>query len=688
MRSVRGGAKAKSGSPPAQKSGETAGAARDETPQAAGAAGTAEDKAARGEAPQAAGDKPAGAAGGTTPQNEAPHNTDTAASDADATQREPLEPLAIEEEFPPPAADIHPDSDRGWFRRLWPLIAVHRGLLAVGVVSGIAALTAAVGVPAGARAMIDAAADGRRSDLFGLALILAGLALARAIFGGAYRHSLFKLAFRIDSALRALLHRHLSNLSFSFYDHTSSGDVISRANSDIRSIQILLAFAPLGIMSFLTFFLAFAFMLTIHVPLTFVALATLPVLGVLGTRFRNLVLPLSWITQGRMAEVAAIVDENVGGARVVKSFAAERSQIAKLSKASRRLQWAAVRSVEVRAHYNPILEALPRIAMGLVLLYGGWLAIRGEVSIGTLFAFNAYVIMLQIPFRMFGFLLMQTQRAAAAAGRVYQVLDTEPKITEPAGALIPEHARGRLEFDGVNFGYADASGRVEREILNGFSFRIEPGEVVALVGPTGCGKSTAVRLAARFYDTLGGAVRVDGSDVRTLNLAWLRRQVGVVFDEAFLFSTSLRDNIAYGRPTAALKEIEAAADAAQIHEFIDDLPAGYDAMVGERGYTLSGGQRQRVAIARALLADPAVLLLDDATSAVDSEVEEAIFAGLRKGGKRSMLVISHRLSTISQADRVVFTEGGRVVAVGGHGELLAAEPRYARVLAESQTKEG
>ncbi len=604
-----------------------------------------------------------------------------------ATPTELFEPLAIKEEFPPPLADIHPDPARGWFRRLLPVVAAHRGLLAVGVISGIIALAAVVAVPAAARAMIDAAADGRRSDLFGLALILAGLALSRMIFGGAYRHSLFKLAFRVDSELRALLHRHLSRLSFSFYDHTASGDVISRANSDIRSIQILLAFAPLGIMSFLTFCLALAFMLTIHVPLTFVALATLPVLGVVGTRFRNLVLPLSWIIQGRMAEVAAIVDENVGGARVVKSFAAERSQIAKLSKASRRLQWASVRSVEVRARYNPILEALPRIAMGLVLLYGGWLAIRGDVTIGTLFAFNAYVIMLQVPFRMFGFLLMQTQRAAAAASRVYQVLDTEPEIVEPPSALILQRAQGALEFDEVNFGYTDASGRVEREILNGFSFQIQPGEVVALVGPTGCGKSTAVRLAARFYDAQSGAVRLDGHDVRTLNLACLRHHVGVVFDEPFLFSTSLRDNIAYGRPTATGDEIQAAADAAQIHEFIGDLPDGYDALVGERGYTLSGGQRQRVAIARSLLADPAVLLLDDATSAVDSEVEAAIFAGLRAGGERSMLVISHRLSTISLADRVVFTEGGRVAAAGSHHELLASEPRYARVLAESQAKE-
>ncbi len=615
--------------------------------------------------------------------------TDAEATDAEATDAEErFEPLAIEAEFPPPVANIHPDQGKGWFRRLWPVVSAHRGLLTIGILAGAVALATAVAVPAVAREAIDAAGDGRRGALLASGLVLFGLALARMVFGGTFRYSLFKLAFRIDSELRALLHRHLTKLSFSFYDHTSSGDVISRANSDIRSIQILLAFAPMGILAILTFFLALALMLTIHVPLTFVALSTLPLVGVLGIRFRSIVLPLSWITQSRLAEVAAIVDENVGGSRVVKSFAAERAQIRKLARASRRVQWAAMRSVDVRARYNPLLAALPRVAMGLVLLYGGWLAIRGDVSIGTLFAFNAYVIMLQVPFHMFGFLLMQTQRGAAAAARVYQVLDTRAEIVDPPDAVVLDRVDGALEFDDVSFGYPDAAGEADREILSGFSPRIEPGEVLALVGPTGCGKSTVARLAARFYDVDDGCIRLDGVDIRTLSLACLRRHVGIVFDEAFLFSVSLRDNIAYGRPTARLEEIVEAAQAAQIHEFIDDLAEGYDSAVGERGYTLSGGQRQRVAIARALLADPGVLILDDATSAIDSEVEEAIFAGLRAGGRRSMLVISHRLSTISQADRVVFTEGGRVVAVGTHAELLAREPRYAQVLAESQATAG
>ena len=586
------------------------------------------------------------------------------------------------------AAHIHPDTSKGWLRRLWPIVAAHRPLLVVAAACGLVALGAQVAVPAVARWAIDVAAGTDHPyGLRTLVLVLVGLAVARAVGGGTYRHLLFKLSLRLDSELRMILYRHLTRLSFSYYDRTTSGDVISRANTDIRSIQILFAFAPVAGMAMLTFFLAFALMLTIHVPLTFVALATLPVATVLGNRYRNTFLPLSWIIQGRSAEVATIVDENVNGTRVVKSFAAERAEIAKLARSARRLQWASATSVDVRARFNPLLEALPRVAMGLVLLYGGWLAIDGQVSIGTLFAFNAYVIMLQLPFRMAGFLVMQSQRAAASAERVFQVLDTTPEITESPGARTLDRAEGRLEFDDVMFGYAGADGRAVRGVLEGFSCRIEPGETVALVGPTGCGKSTVARLAARFYDATAGTVRLDGVDVRSLEVASLRRNIAVAFDEPFLFSVSLRDNIAFGRPDATPADVMRAARAAQIHETIAALPEGYDTISGERGYTLSGGQRQRIALARALLMDPSVLILDDAVSAVDMGVEEAIGAALREErAGRTTLIIAHRLSTISLADRVVFTEGGAVVATGTHAGLMATEPRYVQVLADAEAR--
>ena len=586
-------------------------------------------------------------------------------------------------------AHIDPDTTKGWLRRLWPVVAAHRSLLVLGMACGVVALATQVAVPAVAREAIDIAGGGDHP--FGitvLCILLGALGIARGLSGGAYRYLLFRLSLRIDSELRMIIQRHLSRLSFSFYDRSSSGDIISRANTDIRSIQILFAFAPMLGMAVLTFFLAFGFMLWIHVPLTFVALATLPVGTLLGNRFRSRFLPLSWIIQGRSAEVAAVVDENVNGTRVVKSFAAERSEIAKLARAARRLQWASATSVEVRAHYNPLLEALPRIAMGLVLLYGGRLAIDGQVSIGTLFAFGAYIIMLQLPFRMFGFIVMQSQRAAASAERIFQVLDTPPEITSAPGARVLERAEGPLEFDDVTFAYGRAESRSTVPVLDGFSMRIAPGETVALVGPTGCGKSTVARLAARFYDAGSGTVRLAGHDVRDLDLESLRRNVVVAFDEPFLFSVSLRDNICFGRPDAPLEEVVAAARIARIHDTIAGLPDGYDTVTGERGYTLSGGQRQRVALARALLMNPAVLILDDALSALDMGVEEAIGTALRRErAGTATLLIAHRLSTIILADRVVLTEGGRVVATGTHAELMATRTSYVQVLADAEARE-
>ncbi len=571
---------------------------------------------------------------------------------------------------------------------MWPIVTAHRSLLLFGAACGIVALATQVAVPAVAREAIDAAGDGLGDRLRAVCILLGVLAVARGLTGGAYRYLLFKLSLRIDSELRMILYRHLSRLSFSFYDRSGSGDIISRANTDIRSIQILFAFAPMMGMAVLTFVLAFVLMLTIHVPLTFVALAALPIGTLVGNRFRNTFLPLSWIIQGRSAEVAAVVDENVNGTRVVKSFAAERSEITKLARAARRLQWASARSITVRARYNPLLEALPRVAMGLVLLYGGWLAIDGQVTVGTLFAFGAYVIMLQLPFRMFGFIVMQSQRAAASAERIYQVLDTPPEIVSPPGALVLGRAEGLLEFADVSFAYSRGESQPGRPTLAAFSLQIEPGEIVALVGPTGCGKSTVARLAARFYDASSGSVRLDGHDLRDLDVESLRANVTMAFDEPFLFSVSLRENIAFGKPAAPLEDVVEAAKIAQIHETIAALPQGYETVVGERGYTLSGGQRQRIALARALLMDPSVLILDDALSAVDMGVEEAIGAGLRhRRGGRTTLLIAHRLSTIGLADRVVFTEGGKVVASGTHAELMASQPRYVQVLADAEARE-
>ena len=590
---------------------------------------------------------------------------------------------------------IDPDTSKGWFRRLLPMIVARRAAFTVVLVTGLVGLALQVSVPMVLRQAVDRSLgdlDGSAAfaDLERHAILLVVMASASFGLRFTYRYLLFGTACRIETDLRDAVYQHLTRLSFSFYDRVAAGEVISRANSDIRSIQLLLAFGPLAGLSAVSFFMAFGFMLSIHVPLTLVTVSTMPFVFVLGQKLRDQVFPLSWVTQGRMAEVAMVVDENVNGTRVVKSFAAEFDQIALLARAADRLRWSATALIEARARFNPMIEALPRLGMALVLLYGGHLAIDGQVGVGSLLAFSGYVTMIAMPFRMFGFVLIQAQRAAASSMRIYEILDEEPAIVDRPGAREPAAVSpelGRVEFRSVVFSYPTADPEHEgdpRPVLDGFDLVIEPGETVAIVGRTGCGKSTVARLLPRFYDVTSGAVLVDGIDVRDRRLDGLRRTVSQVPDESFLFSERLHDNVAFGQPDASRPDVEAAARIARADEFIAGLADGYDEVVGERGYSLSGGQRQRIALARTILTDPRVLILDDATSAIDVQTEEDIHRGLVDlMADRTTIVIAHRLSSISLADRVVLMEGGRVVADGTHADLLATDPRYAAILTQS-----
>ncbi|MEJ5256469.1 MAG: ABC transporter ATP-binding protein [Acidimicrobiales bacterium] len=588
-----------------------------------------------------------------------------------------FEPVGVEARYPAPSATIHPDRDLGWLRRIAPIVLAHKRLLIGSLAAAMVALAAQVAVPAVTSRAINVALIDQQEPLSRFVVVLVALGITRGVFAYTYRYGLYKIAYLIETDLRSIIYRHLTRLSFSFYDRVQSGQLISRANSDIRSIQMFLAFAPLITLSVLSFLLALGLMLTISVPLTLASVACLPGVYVLGVVLRNRVFPLSWVVQQRAADVATIVDENINGVRVVRSFAAERRQINQLARAARRLQWANLATVRARARYAPLMENLPRVGLVIVLLYGGTLVIDGQIQLGALVAFNAYILMMQTPFRLLGFFLMLQQRAAASAGRIYEILDEQPEIVDRPGAVDLVHAVGRVELRDVRFGYGDGP-----DVLDGLNLVVEPGETVAIVGRTGSGKSTIARLLPRFYDVRDGAVLIDGHDVRDLTLRSLRAHIGLVLDEPFLFSTTVRDNIAYGRPDASLDEVITAAKVAHAHEFIEALPDGYDSVIGERGYTLSGGQRQRLAIARALLMDPTILILDDATSAIDVGVEAGIHAALGELlGHRTTIVIAHRLSTISLADRVVLLDGGRVVATGTHRQLMATEPRYAEVLA-------
>jgi ATP-binding cassette subfamily B protein len=577
------------------------------------------------------------------------------------------------------SARIDPDARRHWLRRLWPLLRRHRRVATAGLAAALVVQFLQVAAPRVLMAAIDRALVAREAPLGTFVAVIALLGLARLGAGVVFRSRLYQTGALLQYDLRTLLQHHLGRQSHAYFDRVHTGQLISRANADIRAIEMFLTFGPAIVVMVVGALVGIGLMLRISVPLTVASLAPLPLVAVGGVRMRRALFPIAWIVQARTGDLATIIEENIAGAHVVRGFAAEPLQVRRLAAAARRLRWAATREVELRGAFQPLLENLPRLSLVIVLGYGGWLAARGVITVGALVAFSAYVALLQHPFRVMGFFVMLAQRAAASALRVFEIVDATPPIADRPGGVDLVDPVGDVVFEGVRFGY---DGR--EEVLRGVDLRIRPGETVALVGRTGSGKSTLARLLPRFYDVDAGAVRIDGHDVRDLTLDSLHAAVGVVPDEAFLFSASLRDNIAYARPDANQSDVEAAAAAAGAAEFIARLPDGYDTVVGERGYTLSGGQRQRIAIARALLANPRVLVLDDATSAVDVEVERTIHAALQDLlAHRTTLVVAHRLSTIALADRVVLLEDGRVVAEGTHRELLASSAAYVEVLAQA-----
>ena len=588
-----------------------------------------------------------------------------------------------------PAVGIEADRSRWWLGRLMPLLRPHRVVLIVSILAAVVALLIQVAIPRVIGLAIDDALDTRTAALWPFAAALAAMAVVRGILTFGYRYGLSATAFNLEYSLRTLLFEHLTTLSFGFYDRVQSGQIISRANSDIRSIQLYLAFAPIMATQMLSFSVALVIMLRIDVLLTVVSMVALPGVYVFGQRLRRDLFPLSWIVQSRQAEVATIVDENVNGVRVVKAFAAEEGQIRQLARTAERLRWANLRMIRTRATYNPIIENLPRIGLALVLAVGGIQAIDGHLAVGDLVSFSLYIVILTLPFRFLGLLLVLGQRARASAGRIFEILDERPGVTERPGAVDLVDPHGEVRFEDVSFAYGatEAAGVTAEDrpgVLRGLDLTIPAGQSVALVGRTGSGKSTIPRLLARFYDPTGGRITLDGHDISDLTFASLRSAVGIVGDEPFIFSASVHDNIAYTRPGASRAEVIRAAQAAHADEFISRLDRGYDTVVGERGYDLSGGERQRIAIARVLLGDPAVLVLDDATSAIDVHVEAGIHQAITElMPTRTTIVVAHRLSTIALADRVLLLQDGRIVADGTHRQLMGTDPRYARVLAST-----
>ncbi|HVM54379.1 MAG TPA: ABC transporter ATP-binding protein [Acidimicrobiales bacterium] len=570
----------------------------------------------------------------------------------------------------------------GWIRRLWPYLTRHRRDLFLVFGAALVGMGVTSVLPLLNRTVVDdaivPAVQGRpAADVVPLLLLMLVLGVVRFGLSFVRRFGAGRLGIDVEYDLRNDIYDHLHRLDFARHDEMQSGQLVSRANTDVRVLQSLLGFLPFVSGSVFLFGLSLVFMLRLSPLLTLVALVTVPVLLLMAVRLRTVVYPSSWDAQQKAAEVATIVEEATSGVRVVKAFGQERRHLGLLRAAAIRLYGARMRNARISASRQATMSAVPSLAQVVILALGGWLALHGRITLGTFLAFQTYLVMLVQPVRMLAGMLVMSQTARAAAERIFELLDATPVVQERPDARAIGRVAGEVTFDSVSFGYLRSE-----PVLEGFTLRVAPGETVALVGASGSGKSTVSLLLPRFYDVHDGAIAIDDVDIRDLTLASLRAQLGVVFEETFLFSDSVRANITYGVPDATDEDVERAARWAQAHDFIAALPHGYDSVVGERGLTLSGGQRQRIALARALLTDPAVLLLDDATSSIDVRLEEEIHDVLREVMKgRTTILVAHRRSTLNLADRIVVLDRGRVLDSGSHEELIERCTLYRELLA-------
>ncbi|WP_371587796.1 ABC transporter ATP-binding protein [Streptomyces virginiae] len=575
------------------------------------------------------------------------------------------------------AAKTAAGEKQGWGKRLAAYTWRYRTNVLLALGSSLAGMAVMAVVPLVTKVIIDDVIGDRTKPMAPWAGILIAAALLVYVFTYIRRYYGGRLALDVQHDLRTDMYATIARLDGRRQDELNTGQVVGRATSDLQLIQGLLFMLPMTIGNFLLFGMSLGIMLWLSPLLTVVALLMAPALWFIAKRSRKKLFPATWWAQGQAAAVATVVDGAVTGVRVVKGFGQEAQETGKLREAGRRLFAGRMRTIRLNSRYTPALQAVPALAQVAMLALGGWMATNGQVTLGTFVAFSTYLAQLVGPVRMLAMVLTVGQQARAGVERVFELIDTEPEIHEGTHEL-PADAPATVEFDDVRFGYDPG-----RPVLDGFSLSVAQGETVAVVGSSGSGKSTVALLLPRFYDADGGAVRVGGHDVRELTYDSLRGAIGLVPEDSFLFSDTIRANIAYGHPGATEEQIEAAARAAQAEGFIQALPAGYDTKVGEQGLTLSGGQRQRIALARAILTDPRLLLLDDATSAVDARVEHEIHEALRSVmAGRTTLLIAHRRSSLALADRIAVLDRGRLADIGTHEQLESRSALYRRLLTD------